>query len=71
MSANNNNESDTHNNEGQVVAVGQSSALQVEVQGADLAIGSLQEQTESGGQGEETADTQQVDSDCGLNHQLR
>jgi hypothetical protein len=63
MSANSNNESDTNNNEGQVVVVGQSSALQVEAQGADLAIGSLQEQTESGGQCEETADTQQVDSD--------
>jgi len=63
MSANNNNESDMNNNEGQVVAVDQSSALQVETQGAGLAIGSLQEQIESGGQCEETADTQQVDSD--------
>ena len=44
MSANSNNESDTNNNEGQVGAVGQSSALQVETQGADLADGSLQEQ---------------------------
>jgi hypothetical protein len=57
VSANSNNESDRNNNEGQVVVVGQSSALQVEAQGADLAIGSLQEQTESGGQCEETADT--------------
>ena len=63
MSANSNNESDMNNNEGQVVAVDQSSALQVETQVADLAIGSLQEQTESGGQCEETADTLQVDSD--------
>ena len=63
MSANSNYEEATNNNEGQVVAVGQSSALQVEAQGADLAIGSLQEQTESGGQCEETADTQQVVSD--------
>ena len=63
MSANSNNEEATNNNGGQVVAVGQSSALQVEAQGTDLAIGSLQEQTESAGQCEETADTQQVDSD--------
>ena len=60
MSANSNNESDMNNNEGEVVAVDQSSALQVETQGAGLAIG---EQIESGGQCEETADTQQVDSD--------
>ena len=51
-----------NNNEGQVVAVDQSSALQVDTHGASLAIGSLQEQIESGGQCEETADTQQVDS---------
>jgi len=63
MSANSNKESDMNNNEGQVVAVDQSSALQVETQGAGLAIGSLQEQIESGGQCKETADTQQVDSD--------
>jgi hypothetical protein len=62
MSANNSNESDMNNNEGQVVAVDQSSALQVETHGASLAIGILQEQIESGGQCEETADTQQVDS---------
>ena len=62
MSANSNNEEATNNNGGQVVEVGQSSALQVEAQGTDLAIGSLQEQIESGGQCEETADTQQVDS---------
>jgi len=63
MSANSNNKSDVNNNEGQVVAVDQSSALQVETLGASLAIGGLQEQIESGDQCEETADTQQVDSD--------
>ena len=48
-----------NNNEGQVVAMDQSSALQI---GTSLAIGGLQEQIESGDQSKETADTQQVDS---------
>jgi len=63
MSAKSNNKSDVKNNEGQMVAVDQSSALQVETVGASLAIKGLQEQIESGDQREETADTQQVDSD--------
>ena len=46
MSANSNNKSDVSNNEGQLVAVDQSSALQVETLGA---IGGLQEQIESVG----------------------
>jgi hypothetical protein len=62
MSANSNNKNDVSNNEGQVVAVDQSSALQVETLGTNLAIGGLQEQIESGDQSGETADTQQVDS---------
>jgi|LauGreDrversion2_5_1035112.scaffolds.fasta_scaffold1327807_1 hypothetical protein len=42
MSANSNNESDRNNHEGQVVAVDQSSALQVETHGTNLATGGLQ-----------------------------
>ena len=42
MSANSNNESDRNNNESQVVAVDQSSALQVETHGTNLATGGLQ-----------------------------
>ena len=49
-----------------VVAVDQSSALQVETHGASLAIGGLQEQIESSGQCEETADTQRVAWDAHL-----
>ncbi len=44
----------------------QSSALQLETLGTNLAIGSLQEQIESGDQSSETADTQQVDSGGGM-----
>ncbi len=62
MSANSNNESDRNNNEGQVVAVDESSALQVETLGTNLATGGLQEQIESGDRSKETADTQQVNS---------
>jgi hypothetical protein len=62
MSANSNNESDTNNNEDQVVAVGQSSALQVETHGTSQATGGLQEQIESRDRSKETADTQQVNS---------
>jgi len=52
-----------NNNGGRVLAVDQSSALQVETLGTSLAIGGLQEQIKPGDQCEETADTQQVDSD--------
>ena len=62
MSANSNNKSDVSYNEGRSVMVEQSSALQVEMLGTNLAIGGLQEQIESGEQIRETADTQQVDS---------
>ena len=44
----------------QVVAVDQSSALQVETHGTNLATGGLQEQIESDDWSEETADTQRV-----------
>jgi len=47
---------------GQVVEVDQSSALQVETLGTNLATRGLQEQIESGDQSKETADTQQVNS---------
>ena len=60
MSANSNYESDRNNNEGQVVAVDQSSALQVETHGTSQATGGLQEQIESGDRSKETADTQQL-----------
>ena len=53
MSANSNNESDRNNHEGQVVAVDESSALQVETLGTNLATGGLQEQIESGDQSKE------------------
>ncbi len=49
-----------------MLAVDQSSALQVETLGASLAIGGVREQIEPGDQCEETADTQQVDSDDGM-----
>ena len=62
MSANSNNKSDVSYNEGRLVMVEQSSALQVEMLGTNLAIGGLQEQIESGEQIRETADTQQADS---------
>jgi hypothetical protein len=62
MSANSNNADDVVKNEGQVVAVDQSSALQVETLGTGLAIGGLQEQIASGDQSRVTADTQQADS---------
>jgi hypothetical protein len=62
MSANSNNADDVVNNEGQVVAVDQSSALQVETLGTGLAIEGLQEQIASGDQSRVTADTQQADS---------
>jgi len=42
--------------------VDQSSSLQVETLGANLATGGLQEQIESGDRSKETADTQQVNS---------
>ena len=42
--------------------VDQSSALQVETLGTNLATRGLQEQIESGDQSKETADTQQVNS---------
>jgi hypothetical protein len=43
-------------------AVDQSSALQVETLGTNLATGGLQRQSESGDRSKETADTQQVNS---------
>ena len=45
-----------------MVAVDQSSALQVETLGTNLVTGGLQEQIESGDWSKETADTQQVNS---------
>ena len=44
------------------LAVDQSSSLQVETLGTNLATGGLQEQIESGDRSKETADTQQVNS---------
>jgi len=63
MSANSDSQIDMNNNGGRVLAVDQSSALQVETLGTSLAIGGLKEQIKPGDQCEETADTQQVDSD--------
>ena len=51
-----------NNNKGQVVAVDQSSALQVETHWTNHATGELQEQIKSGDQNQETVDTQQADS---------
>ena len=50
----------------QVEAVDQSSSLQVETLGTNLATGGLQEQIESGDRSKETADTQQVAWDAHL-----
>ena len=63
MGANSNSQIDMNNNGGQVLAVVHSSALQVETLATSLAIGDLQEQIKPEDQCEETADTQQVDSD--------
>ena len=50
----------------QVVAVDQSSSLQVETLGTNLATGGLQEQIESEDWSKETADTQRVEWDAHL-----
>ena len=49
-----------------MVAVDQSSSLQVETHGTSLATGGLQEQIESGDWSKDTADTQQVAWDAHL-----
>ena len=60
MSANSNNQSDMNNNEGQVVAMDQSSALQI---GTSLAIGGLQEQIESGDYIQQVDSSDDMDED--------